>query len=54
MFNIAGSFYSLSPSINEDGTINSDNISRLYKMFSGDYDSFFGNTKPYHISYIAN
>ena len=54
MFNIAGSFYSLSPSINEDGTINSDNISRLYKMFSGDYNSFFGNTKPYHISYIAN
>ena len=49
MFNIDDSFYSLSPKSTTDG-----NISSLYKMFEGEYNNFFDDIKPYHISYIAN
>ena len=49
MFNIDDSFYSL-----YDKNIGAGSLSVLYKMFDGDYNDFFGETKPYHISYIAN
>ena len=49
MFNIDDSFYSLNPKFTTDG-----NISILYKMFEGEYNNFFDDIKPYHISYIAN
>ena len=49
MFNIDDSFYSLNPKFTTDG-----NISSLYKMFEGEYNNFFDDIKPYHISYIAN
>lgn len=49
MFNIDNSFYSL-----YDKNIGAGSLSILYKMFDGDYNNFFGETKPYHISYIAN
>ena len=49
MFNIDNSFYSL-----YNKNIGAGSLSILYKMFDGEYNDFFGETKPYHISYIAN
>ena len=49
MFNIEDSFYAI-----YTGFINNNYISNLYKMFDGDYNDFFGNIQPYHISYISN
>ena len=37
-----------------DKNIGAGNLSVLYKMFDGDYNDFFGETKPYYISYISN
>ena len=41
MFNVGSDFYSI-------------NKGKLWKMFNGDYNSFFGETKPYNITYIVN
>lgn len=41
MFNIGSDFYSI-----KDG--------RLWKMFSGHYNSFFDNYKPHYITFISN
>ena len=49
MFNIDNSFYSL-----YNKNIGAGSLSILYKMFDGEYNDFFGETKPYYISYIAN
>ena len=49
MFNIDDSFYSL-----YNKNIGAGSLSILYKMFDGNYNDFFGENKPYHISYIAN
>ena len=49
MFNLENEFYSVClTSVSDRGQ-----TSTLYKMFDGEYNNFFGKTKPYHITYIA-
>ena len=50
MFNLENEFYSVCLTSASDR----GQISTLYKMFDGEYNDFFGETKPYYISYIAN
>lgn len=50
MFNLENEFYSVCLTSASDR----GQISTLYKMFDGDYNNFFGETKPYHITYVAN
>lgn len=44
LFSLDGNMYAV---YNYDGT-------SLYKMFSGPYTNIFGDSKPYHISFISN
>ena len=50
MFNLENEFYSVCLTSASDR----GQTSTLYKMFDGEYNDFFGETKPYYISYIAN
>ena len=44
MFNSNGNFYSLYPNAGQ----------KIYEMFAGDYNNFFGTPKPYYLEFISN
>ena len=51
MLNVGDSFYSL---VTKNEEITGDNGTYLYEMFSGSYNNFFGEVKPYSITIISN
>lgn len=52
MFNIGNNFYCLNWYYNTHTGLD-DNCTNLYRMFSGDYNRFFGILQPVYISFIS-